>query len=117
MANDVSAIASFWTDDIVILFSRQPESVRGKAALEAVARRYFAENRGTVFEWNIEETRLSGNLAYALIALREEYVNSLRRETLSMRGRLLYVFRREADSSWKVARGVSVNDESTTKAQ
>jgi ketosteroid isomerase-like protein len=112
LANDATVLSSFWTDDIIMVFSRSPETVRGRAALESLARNYLMGARVTKNTWEIEEISGAGDVAFAIITFHQEA--SVPKGNETARGRLLYLFKRQPDLSWKIARGVSVVDELTT---
>jgi len=110
-SNDPVKIASWWTDDAVLIDRASP-TVRGRAALDTLVRSMFAAARLTDATLVTEEIAVSGDLGY-FIGRYDESFQPQTGAALHNRGRLILVWKRQPDGSWKIARNVGTDLPST----
>lgn len=110
-SNDPAKIASWWTDDAVFI-DRAAPTVRGRAALDSVIKSMLAAARLTDAAVVTEEIAVSGDLAY-FIGRYDEFLQPKTGALVRSGGRLIFVWKRQPDGSWKIARNVSTDLPST----
>jgi len=99
---DIERILDFWTDDAVVYPPGLPV-VAGKAALRAYVQASLVIP-GFHITWTSSDARISsdGQLAY-LVGENAVTVPDPTGETVTMRGRAVTIWRREADGEWRCA--------------
>jgi uncharacterized protein (TIGR02246 family) len=99
---DIERIVDFWTDDAVVYPPGLPV-VAGKAALRAYVQASLAIP-GFHITWTSSDARISsdGQLAY-LVGENAVTVPGPTGKTVTMRGRAVTIWRREADGEWRCA--------------
>jgi uncharacterized protein (TIGR02246 family) len=105
--NDAAAILGFWTSDGVAMFVGMP-TIRGQVALDSLFRSYLAAMRITDFTVRTDETTVEGDLAVQLGTF-SETLQPRQGAAQVVRGRFLFVWRRQADGTWKIARGMGTD--------
>jgi|tagenome__1003787_1003787.scaffolds.fasta_scaffold20723609_2 uncharacterized protein (TIGR02246 family) len=105
--NDAAKIASWWTDDLVYI-DRNAPTIAGRAALESTLKGELATMSVTSATVNKDELSVSGDLAYYLGSY-EEVLQPPKGDALHNRGRFVFIWKRQADGSWKIARSVGTD--------
>jgi uncharacterized protein (TIGR02246 family) len=105
--NDPASVSAWWTDDVVYMPANGPV-VRGRAAFDSVLHGLFAANRLTDVVEHTDEILVDRDLAVQL-GTYAETLQPPRGAAVIDRGRYTFVWRRQADGTWKVARGMSAN--------
>ncbi len=101
-SRDVERIVSFWTDDARVCPPGQPVLV-GKAALRSYVKAAL-EVPGFHITWTTSDVTLSpdGNLAY-LLSTNAVTLPTSDGRLLTLPGRAVTIWRREADGEWRCA--------------
>lgn len=103
-AGDVEAnLAGFTDDQVYMPPNRSP--VRGKSDLETLIRAGL-ESFSVNIEMEAEETVVSGDWAFQWGFLRGEMRQRDGGENVTMDWKFMYVYRRQPDGSWKIARDI-----------
>jgi ketosteroid isomerase-like protein len=100
--SELEAILGYWTDDAVVWPPGQP-AVIGKDAL----RQYLQASLqipGFRITWTATDVKISpdGNLAY-MFAINEVAMNAPDGSRITVAGRAVTIWRREADGEWRCA--------------
>ena len=98
--HDVDATVAYYTDDAVLLPPNEP-LVTGKAALRASWATLLSPNVVLSWKANKVDVAQSGDLAY-LVGSYELSSKDAQGRPVSDRGKIIEVFRKQADGSWKV---------------
>ena len=99
-SGDVDAILGYWADDAIMMAPGQPP-LRGKAAI-----REYVEGMSTIpgfsIEWEPLEAHVasSGDMAYLIERNRVSFQDSTR-ATVTETNKVVTVWRKQADGSWK----------------
>jgi uncharacterized protein (TIGR02246 family) len=104
-SNDATKIASWWTEDAVYI-ERAAPTVRGRAELEALLKRILTDAKVTDVSVEKDEVTVTGDLAYFLGGYRE-VLQPRQGPVLDNRGRFLFIWKRQGDGTWKIARSVA----------
>jgi uncharacterized protein (TIGR02246 family) len=102
--NDPSGVTALWTDDAVYMDAGTP-TVIGRAAFDSLVQGIFSTSRLTEVTENTDEILVDHDLAVQ----RGRYLEVLqpqRGTPVTLRGRYLFVWRRQPDGTWKIARGM-----------
>ena len=102
MSGDIESLLAHYTDDVVSMPPDLPVLV-GKDALRAYYERAFSQLSIEALEMTPEETHLAGDWAFSRGKF-EETVVPTEGDSFDVVGKYLFIFHREADGSWKVAR-------------
>jgi len=102
MSGDVEGLLAHHTDDVVSMPPGLPAMV-GKESLRAYYLEAFAQLSIERLEMTPEETRLAGDWAFSWGRF-EETVVPVGGNAFDVVGKYLFIFHREADGSWKIAR-------------
>ena len=102
--NDATKIAAWWTEDAVYIDRKSP-TVRGRAGLDSMLKATFATVRVSDASVETDEIAVSGDVAY-FIGRYSEDIQPLQGAPLHDRGRIMFLWKRQPDGSWKIARGV-----------
>lgn len=105
--NDATKIASWWTDDAIYI-DRSAPAIVGRAGLEAMLKGELATLSVTKATVNKDELSVGGDLAY-YIGSYEEVLQPRQGDALHNRGRFVFIWKRQADGSWKIARSVGTD--------
>jgi len=107
-SNDAGKIASWWTEDAVFI-NRAGPTVHGRAALDSMVKGFIGTMRLTSVTVETDEIVVSGDYGYYL----GRYDEVLQRQGSAAgehdRGRFIFIWRRQPDGSWKVARGMGTD--------
>lgn len=103
-AGDVEANLAGFTDDQIYMPPNSPP-VRGKSELESLMRAWV-DNYAVEIEMEPEETVVSGDWAFQWGVLRGEMRQRESERTTTMDWKFMYVYRREPDGDWKIARDI-----------
>lgn len=102
--SDSSAVQKFWTEDAVYITNGIPTQ-HGRVALDSLHRSAVRGSKVTEANVTVEETFVDHDTGYQ-IGTFVETLQPPKGAPILMRGRLLFVWRRQPDGSWKVARGI-----------
>ncbi len=105
--NDAATVSALWTDDAVYAALQTP-TIRGHAAMDSLVRSHLSTMRITEITVRTEETAVGGDLAVQWGSY-SEVVQAQQGAPQPIRGRFMFVWRRQADGSWKVARGIGTD--------
>ena len=105
-ANDLPRVSAAWVDDAVYINVGMP-TVRGRAAFDSFLQRAFSGRRVTDVEVSVDEITTSGGLGYLIGAYSQTFTLDAG-GVECVRGRFVFVWRRQSDGSWKIARGLEV---------
>lgn len=108
LSQDLTALAELWTDDGVRLVPGAPADI-GKAAIRATNARNKAARPGLrviSYAPEMKDLTLLGDWAIYWGYFTASYVESLGGEEKHIRAKVLSVLRKQADGSWKCARGM-----------
>jgi uncharacterized protein (TIGR02246 family) len=105
--NDVARITAWWTEDAVVI-NRGAPTIHGRAAWASLLTQLFASTKITDASVHVDEISASGDLAY-LIATYDEALQPERGPLRHDRGRFVFIWRRQPDGSWKIARGIGTD--------
>ena len=105
--NDAAAIMGFWTGDALYMAVGTP-TIRGHAALDSLVRSNLAAMRVTDITVRVDETTVDGDLAVQ-VGTYSETLQPTQGAAQVASGRFLFVWRRQADGSWKIAQGVGTD--------
>ena len=106
-ANELGRVSAAWVDDAVYINVGMP-TVRGRAEFDAFLQRAFRGRRVTDVSVSIDEIIASGELGY-LIATYSQRFKLDTGGVEDARGRFIFVWRRQTDGSWKIARAVEAD--------
>ncbi len=102
MSGDVEGILSNYTDDVVSMPPDLPAMV-GKDALRAYYEEAFSQLSIESLEMTAAETHVAGDWAFSRGNF-EQTVTPSGGDAFNVVGKYLFIFHREADGSWKIAR-------------
>lgn len=102
MNGDIDGLLASYTDDIVSMPPDRPTIV-GKAALRSYYEEAYAQLSIEALAMTPEETHVAGDWAFSRGKF-EETVVPVGGEPFDVIGKFLFVYHREADGSWKIAR-------------
>ncbi len=105
-SKDISKLVSMVTDDAVFLPPGLP-AVRGKPAVEAMFGRFFPQFRNVEQTAVTEEIVVAGNWAFLWGTETFILVPQGGAAPIQMQGKGMSILRRQADGSWKFARGIN----------
>ena len=112
MAGDITAIASQWTDDFVVLPPAGP-IVRGRTANAEIAERGRARLQDIepiAYTVDFEEIKVFGEYACEWGTYRGSMRPRAGGETISYSGKLIRILQRQPDGSWKMHRTMATTD-------
>jgi uncharacterized protein (TIGR02246 family) len=102
MRGDIDGLLASYTDDVVSMPPDLP-AIAGKEALRAYYEEAYSQLSIEALEMTSEETRVSGDWAFS----RGQFTQTVLPndgEPFDVAGKYLFIFHREADGSWKIAR-------------
>jgi len=105
--SDASKIASWWTDDAVYI-DRKDATIHGRAALDATLQRLLATTKVVDAAVESDDLSVSGDLAYFL-GRYDETLRPSTGEPVHNSGRFVFIWKRQNDGSWKIARSVGTD--------
>ena len=110
---DVDKVASYWSDDAVIIFPSQPV-IKGKAAIRAYVTSCF-QTAGFKIHWVSKDPIFSpdGKLAY-MLGTDEATVPGPNGAPITLHSRGISVWRLESDGQWRCVADVSSEEPSAT---
>ena len=111
LAADVPAIVSVYTEDAVIYPPNVPE-VRGRAAIQKF---FEGSPKMSVFKQTVTEVGGSGDLAYPLGTYETTVTPPGAKAPMQDRGKVLSVWQRQPDGSWRAARVMWNSDLAATR--
>lgn len=103
-AGDVGANLRGFTEDIVYLPPDAPP-MRGKKALEALIRA-GVESFAAKIEMVPEETTVAGEWAFQWGTIKGAFQSHEGGDRMSLDGKWLYIYQRQTDGTWKIARDI-----------
>jgi len=107
-SSDAAALLGWWADDGVYM-AEGAKTAAGRAALDSVVHAIFATMRVTEVTEQTDEVVVDGNLALVRGMYSETLKPRAGGDAKTLRGRYLFVWRRQATGGWKIARGVSTD--------
>lgn len=102
--NDPAGVTALWADDAVYMNAGTP-TVVGRAAFDSVVHGIFATARLTEVTEDTDEILVDHDIAVQRGTFLE-ILQPQRGDPVTLRGRYLFVWHRQADGSWKIARGM-----------
>ncbi len=106
-SGDTTVITRFWVEDAVYMAPTTP-TVHGRAALDSLHRSVVRTARVTDVSVRTEETVVDQELAFQT-ATYSETLQPAHGAPNVIRGRLLFVWRRQADGTWRIARAMGTD--------
>ena len=106
-AEDIPALLAMWTDDLVVMGPDAP-TARGKQALEESYRGLF-EAFAVTATWPVEGTEeivVADRWAYQMSEFTLTMTLKAGGEAIEADGKLIMIFQRQPDGTWKFAREV-----------
>ena len=103
-SSNTSLNLSGFTEDVVYMPPGGPALV-GKEALTDLVETFYASSKGHV-DMIAEETVVSGDLAYQWGNFEGMVYPIGGGDTISMNSKFVYIYRRQADGTWKIARDI-----------
>ncbi len=103
---DVDCVLSLMTEDVVFLVAGHPP-MRGRAAFEKGLREVI-KTHDLTSTGDVQEVRVSGDLAYAWSVLEVGMTPKAGGETSTRSGNVLSVFARQPDGSWQLMRDANL---------
>jgi uncharacterized protein (TIGR02246 family) len=104
-AADADALANLYTEDAIEMSANEPTQV-GRVALRDGFLAEFAGGKGTATVTS-EEMRLLGDWAFDRGTFSVSMVPAAGGDPVMAGGRYIVILHRQADGSWKLARGIS----------
>jgi len=101
-SSDAKKIVAWWTDDAIFINKNQP-TVVGRPTMEAQLTGALSTMRIAKVTLDRVDLSVSGDLAY-VIGTFDEVIQPATGNPVSSTGRVVYLWRRQADGSWKIAR-------------
>jgi uncharacterized protein (TIGR02246 family) len=101
-SSDAKKIVAWWTDDAIFINKNQP-TVVGRPTMEAQLTGALATMRIAKVTLDRVDLSVSGDLAY-VIGTFDEVIQPATGSPVNSTGRVVYLWRRQADGSWKIAR-------------
>jgi uncharacterized protein (TIGR02246 family) len=101
-SSDAKKIIAWWTDDGIFIEKNQP-TVVGAAKMESQMAAFLATMKITRVALERVDLSVSGDLAYVIGNFAEE-VQPPKGKPISSTGRVVYIWKRQADGAWKIAR-------------
>jgi uncharacterized protein (TIGR02246 family) len=105
--SDAARIAAWWTEDAIYIDRKAP-TIRGRAALDSMLKVVFATMRVSDASVETDEIAVSGDVAY-IIGRFDETLQPQNGDVQHDRGRFLFLWKRQPDGSWKIARSVGAD--------
>jgi len=105
-SKDIPKLLSLRSNDVVFLPGGAPP-VKGKAAVEAMYRMFFAQFSRVEQAAAIDEIRVTGDWAFSWGADTLTQTPTARGGPIVMTGHGLSILKREADGAWRFARGIN----------
>jgi uncharacterized protein (TIGR02246 family) len=108
LSQDPTALIELWTDDGVRLLPGEPADV-GKQAIRATNERHKTARPGLRVVSYVPEYKnvtVTGEWAFGWGYFTASYVESAGGEEKRIRAKVLWVLKKQADGSWKCARGM-----------
>ncbi len=100
-AGDVDHLATFYTDDAVVLGPDEP-STSGLDAIRAASAEFFESS-----EWNssepIEDLEVQGDLAFTRTTWSSTQTDKSTGTSVDVSGKAVHIYRRQPDGTWKIA--------------
>jgi len=103
-AKDLPGLLGLLTDDVIFLMPAAAP-LRGKAAVESLYRTFFAQFTSR-HAATVEEIVVAGDWAFAW-GEESLKLTAASGQSAEMRGKGMSILRRQADGSWKFARGIN----------
>ena len=103
-SNDFDNFISLVADDIILL-PPNTHSLYGKEAMKELIQPWF-ETLDMSHEILETEIVTDNNIAYARIEYRDSFSSKEGGETILMHNKALWIFRREAEDTWKIIRNM-----------
>jgi len=101
-SSDAKKIIAWWTDDGIFIEKNQP-TVVGSSVMESQMAAVLRTMRITRVTLERVDLSVSGDLAY-VIGNFDEVVQPPTGNPVSSTGRAIYIWKRQADGGWKIAR-------------
>ena len=106
-SNDARTVASWWTDDAAYVHRSAP-TIRGRVALESLLRSFFAATPVTAVSEHTEEILVDGNVAIQM-GTYSETTQAADSRAFTEEGRYVFVWRRQPQGGWKIARAMATD--------
>ncbi len=103
---DVDTVLGLMSDDVVFLAAGK-EPMGGRYAFEKALRALLASHR-VESSGDVQEVKVSGNMAYAWSFLNVQVTPLAGGETSVRSGNVLSIFNRQADGSWQLTRDANL---------
>ena len=113
-SSDAKKIIAWWTDDGIFIEKNQP-TVVGAATMESQMAAVLATMKITRVALERVDLSVSGDLAY-VIGNFEEVVQPPEGKPISSTGRVVYIWKRQADGAWKIARLLATDPPASSTA-
>lgn len=107
-SSDAAAISGFWSEDAVYI-APGAATIRGHAAFDAHVRDTFGKIRITEITAGVDETIVDGDLAFQTGTYSETLQPTQGGAAQKISGRFLFVWRKQPDGTWRIARGISTD--------
>jgi uncharacterized protein (TIGR02246 family) len=107
LANDAAKVASWWTEDALYI-DRAAPAVHGRAGLESLVKGELGAMSVTAASVEKDDLAVSGDLAY-FIGRYHEVLQPRQGAALEDGGRFVFIWKRQSDGTWKIARSVGTD--------
>jgi uncharacterized protein (TIGR02246 family) len=105
--NDAAKIASWWTEDAVYIDRAEP-TINGREGMESFLKGVLGGVRITDAGVEKDDLAVSGDLAYVIGRYRE-VLQPREGAPVDNRGRFVFIWKRQPDGTWKIARSVGTD--------
>jgi uncharacterized protein (TIGR02246 family) len=105
-AGDIDTVLGLMSDDVVFLVAGQ-EPMAGRMAFEKVLRALLSSHT-VESTGDVQEVRVSGDMAYAWSFLNVEMTPIAGGETMKRSGNVLSIFARQSGGSWQLTRDANL---------
>jgi uncharacterized protein (TIGR02246 family) len=106
-AKDAQAVMSSFAEDVILSYPERPDA--GYREISEAFRKMFAPRPGVTETWaaEVEEIQVSGDMAFVRVTWTYSAARKNPDRQVGSREKDLEIWRRQADGSWKLTRGLS----------